>query len=348
MKKGMVTVVVPIYNVEKYLNRCIKSVVAQSYKDLEIILVDDESPDRCPEICEEWRKKDTRIKVIHKKNGGLGYARNTGIDNANGEYICFLDSDDYIALDAIEKCYKCAVENNADIVSFGYSRVNQNDGIIDSLIPQPSKYIFEGKEIQEILLPDMIAPDTRTGKVTNLWMSMCGALFSMELIGKSNWRMVSERNIISEDVYSLLKLYKNVKKAVVIPETFYFYCENFSSLTHTYKQDRFEKIKDFYIECQKVCDEFDYADVVRERLKYPFLSNTIAAMKMIIMSDQNRQQKEKLFHDIIDDVLLQQILHEIPLIKERRNRRLLLNFMKLKMYTSCYFLIRIKIKGRKK
>ena len=82
MRKGVVSVVLPIYNVEKYLSRCLESVVNQSYRKLEIILVDDESPDKCPEICDKWAAKDSRIKVIHKKNGGLGYARNTGIENA--------------------------------------------------------------------------------------------------------------------------------------------------------------------------------------------------------------------------------------------------------------------------
>ena len=81
MRKGVVSVVLPIYNVEKYLSRCLESVVNQSYRKLEIILVDDESPDKCPEICDKWAAKDSRIKVIHKKNGGLGYARNTGIES---------------------------------------------------------------------------------------------------------------------------------------------------------------------------------------------------------------------------------------------------------------------------
>ena len=116
MRKGVVSVVLPIYNVEKYLSRCLESVVNQSYRKLEIILVDDESPDKCPEICDKWAAKDSRIKVIHKKNGGLGYARNTGIENATGEYICFIDSDDYIASDTIEKAYKSGIESKADIV----------------------------------------------------------------------------------------------------------------------------------------------------------------------------------------------------------------------------------------
>ena len=97
MLNKKVTVVLPIYNVEKYLDRSVKSIVEQTYTNLEIILVDDGSPDMCPQMCDEWARKDKRIKVIHKKNAGLGMARNTGIDNASGDYICFFDSDD---------CYK--------------------------------------------------------------------------------------------------------------------------------------------------------------------------------------------------------------------------------------------------
>ena len=113
MKEGLVTVIVPIYKVEKYLDRCVESIVNQTYRNLEIILVDDGSPDHCPQMCDEWAKKDTRIKVIHKENRGQGLARNTGIDNASGEYICFFDSDDYIAADAIELAYEMAHKENA-------------------------------------------------------------------------------------------------------------------------------------------------------------------------------------------------------------------------------------------
>ena len=97
MVSGLVTVVIPVYNVEAYLDRCVQSVVNQTYKNLEIILIDDGSPDNCPAMCDAWAQKDKRIKVVHKENAGLGYARNTGIEHATGEYICFFDSDDYVA-----------------------------------------------------------------------------------------------------------------------------------------------------------------------------------------------------------------------------------------------------------
>ena len=98
----MISVIVPIYNVEKYLARCVDSIVNQTYKNLEIILVDDGSPDRCPQMCDDYAEKDSRIKVIHKKNGGLSDARNAGMAVATGEYISFIDSDDWIETSMFE------------------------------------------------------------------------------------------------------------------------------------------------------------------------------------------------------------------------------------------------------
>ena len=136
MEVGLVSVVLPIYNVEKYLNRCIESVVRQTYKKIEIILVDDGSPDGCPQKCDDWAKRDGRIKVVHKKNAGLGYARNTGIENASGEYICFFDSDDYIADDTIEKAYEAVKKENADIGIFGFSTVDKNGNVTNVIAPK--------------------------------------------------------------------------------------------------------------------------------------------------------------------------------------------------------------------
>lgn len=112
----MISVIVPVYNVEKTLNRCIKSIVNQTYTELEIILVDDGSPDNCPFLCEEWGKKDKRISVIHKENGGLSSARNAGLKVACGEYVTFVDSDDFLALNAIELMVNSLVCDDSDMV----------------------------------------------------------------------------------------------------------------------------------------------------------------------------------------------------------------------------------------
>ena len=118
----LISIIVPIYKVENYLIRCIESIVCQTYENIEIILVDDGSPDKCPMICDEWAKKDERIKVIHKKNGGLSDARNAGIVIAQGEFLLFVDSDDYIEKDLCESCMN-VMDEDIDIVAFNYRRV---------------------------------------------------------------------------------------------------------------------------------------------------------------------------------------------------------------------------------
>ena len=115
MSKPAVSVVVPVYNVEKYLRECLDSIVNQTLKDIEIILVDDGSPDNCPQICDEYAAKDARIKVIHKPNGGYGSAVNRGIEEAIGEYIGIVESDDWIEPDMYEKLYNNAKESNSDV-----------------------------------------------------------------------------------------------------------------------------------------------------------------------------------------------------------------------------------------
>ena len=111
-----VSFIMPIYGVEKYLNQCIDSVLAQTFSDFELILVDDGSPDRCGEICDEYAKKDSRVKVIHKENGGVSLARNTGVEAAVGNWAYIIDSDDWLESDALEKMYNAAIEHNADCV----------------------------------------------------------------------------------------------------------------------------------------------------------------------------------------------------------------------------------------
>ena len=115
----MISVIVPVYKVEDYLDQCVQSIVSQTYADLEIILVDDGSPDDCPAMCDAWAERDSRIKVIHKKNGGLSDARNAGMAIARGEYLAFVDSDDWIESDILRLSLQCSKENNADIVAFG-------------------------------------------------------------------------------------------------------------------------------------------------------------------------------------------------------------------------------------
>ena len=123
----LISVIVPIYNVEDYLNRCVDSIINQTYKNLEIILVDDGSPDNCPKMCDDYAKKDSRIKVVHKENGGLSDARNVGMEVATGDYVSFIDSDDYVSLDFYETLLQTMIDNDSDIVECGVVKFYENE-----------------------------------------------------------------------------------------------------------------------------------------------------------------------------------------------------------------------------
>ena len=126
----LISVIVPVYNVEDYLSKCVASILAQSYKNLQVILVDDGSTDRCPEICDDIAKRESRVQTIHKKNGGLSSARNAGIDAANGDFLAFVDSDDYIAPDMYEYLYRNMAETESDISICGKYVVYENGRLI--------------------------------------------------------------------------------------------------------------------------------------------------------------------------------------------------------------------------
>lgn len=138
----LISIIIPVYGVEKYLEKCIDSILYQTYKNLEIILVDDGSKDMCPKICDEYEKKDSRIKVIHKVNGGLSSARNEGLKIAKGEYIGFIDSDDFVEKNMFELLLKTAVEKNSDIVICGYNMVDENGKELGNCLINSNKEIF--------------------------------------------------------------------------------------------------------------------------------------------------------------------------------------------------------------
>ena len=158
-EEELISVIVPVYNVEKYLEKCIDSIINQTYQNLEIILVDDGSTDGSGKICDEYSRKDNRIKVIHKENGGLSDARNIGIKNANGGLIGFIDSDDYITENMFEVLQKDLRKYNADISSCDIQNVNEAGECLKiirvSTEGQTSK-VFEREEALKLLLEDTI------------------------------------------------------------------------------------------------------------------------------------------------------------------------------------------------
>lgn len=338
MNIGLISVIIPVYNTEKFLDRCIESIVNQTYRNLEIILVDDGSLDNCPKMCDTWAKKDVRIRVIHKQNQGLGMARNTGIDQATGEYICFFDSDDYISAETIEKAYAAANDTHCDLVVFGMQRVNEDGVIISQAVPEtPHKYFYRS-DVQELLLPDVIDNSHRKVQVKNFQLSACSCLFSMELIRKVNWRFVSERDLISEDCYSLIRLYKNVQSVAVIPERLYYYRKNRASLTNTFRIDRPERNRYFYLQCSKMAAEQDMGQEVLNSIASLYLGLTMAALKQLVQAELACKGKWRILREILDDAVLQSALERIQNRSYGWKKNLLFWTMKRKCYWCCYLL----------
>lgn len=142
----LVSIIIPVYHVEDFLDRCVESVCRQTYQNLEIILVDDGSDDNCPQICDMWSEKDDRIKVIHKQNGGLSDARNAGMKIMNGEFVYFLDSDDYIVEYAIEHMVMTMIENKSDAIAFGYTKIDEAGNELSKSMFEGKNYSFESEK----------------------------------------------------------------------------------------------------------------------------------------------------------------------------------------------------------
>ena len=147
----VISVIIPVYNVEAYIRRCVDSILGQTYTNLEIILVDDGSTDSSPEICDEYAQLDSRVKVIHKENGGVSSARNRGLKESNGEYLTFVDSDDYLESTCFEKMYRGMEENDVDMVVVGWKDQNDKEGFINRFINKECCRVFEQNELPSLI-----------------------------------------------------------------------------------------------------------------------------------------------------------------------------------------------------
>ena len=226
----------------------------QTLQDIEIILVDDGSKEACALLCDEFAQKDSRIRVIHKENGGLGFARNTGMEAAIGEYVGFVDSDDYVAPEMYEKLYAAAVENDADLAISGFCFVGGNTfSQSDDMLQKPyfeKETVFQKEEIKTLLLGVVGAlpnepDDSRYG------VSVCKNIFRNARIKEKNLAFLSERKILSEDTLFMVDYIKHTTRAVGIPGAYYCYCRNGDSLSKSYNRERFERSIVFLDELEK-------------------------------------------------------------------------------------------------
>lgn len=308
-----ISIIVPCYGVEKYLYRCVDSLISQTLKDIEIILVDDESPDKVPYMCDEWASKDSRIKVIHKKNGGLGMACNSGIEAATGEYIAFCDSDDYVDAACYETMYKYIKLTKSDAVYAGIKRIDEF-GCVTPLSQPEKEAIYDNDSIINFMF-DMVAsvPSAPTERIRQ--MSAKIVLYSGDIIRKQRLKFHSERQFLSEDLLFNLDFLSHCNRVAELAQSFYYYYVNTASLSQTLRRDRFERYKvlreymltRYNFDCKQ--KEFN------QRVDKMFIGYVRSAMIQIITSTLSTEEKLQLLSQICRDNIWQSISKEFPVNK---------------------------------
>lgn len=257
MEFPLISVIVPIYKVEKYLDKCIRSIVEQTYKNLEIILVDDGSPDRCGEIAESWAAKDSRILYLKKTNGGVSSARNYGIDNSHGEFLAFVDSDDYIAPSMYEELYKAIIDNAADMTVCDCNEVYEDGSpyLANSHRPLLPYTCFSREEYLWRLFKSISS--LNYGVAWN-------KLYKAKLFEEARYPIGK----INEDQFIIHYIVHKATKIVTINQKLYYYVQHSSSIMGSIKQNPKAICGiEAYEDRQQFLTDNNYSEALRDRLK---------------------------------------------------------------------------------
>lgn len=292
----LVSVIVPVYNVEQFLDNCVESIVGQNYSNLEILLVDDGATDACPQMCDEWAKKDTRIRVIHKSNGGLSDARNAGLAVCTGRYIVFVDSDDYVHPDYVYYLHQLITENDADLAICEY-RIVTSDG----------KVLNRFADSKEVVIMDQ----------QQALKEMCDG----ERFSNSAWAKIYSRDAfcdirfpvgrLFEDVATTYKLFLKAKTIVLGKRPLYNYVRREGSImTATFNRRRLDAV--YYAE--KMCEEIvEHWPALLGTTQKRLFAAYMSCWKAIVSSRQKSIEEQELL-----DELYIKMTHIRKLIKKER------------------------------
>lgn len=342
-----VSVIVPIYNVEKYLRTCVDSICNQTFKSLEIILVDDGSPDMCSKICDDYAQQDIRIKVIHKKNAGLGEARNTGLEAATGDYIYFIDSDDWIEPNMLATLVHELEQEQADFVMCGFKKCAEGrQPIIDHHTEQ--KKTFRENEITKQLFLPMVAQRSEIKEDYTINMCVWTNLYKRSIIDKYHIRFLSERAYLSEDICFNLEYLLHTHCAVLLPDTLYCYRYNPNSLTSRYKGPEYEMLVRLY---RKVCEIVDRIQTDGEpefRKERFFLTKTREVLFRLANSNLSLLERIKICRKILSDSTLQMVLSKYPIKVYAKKYKIPALLMQKKMPVATIVLFYLTKKLRKR
>ncbi|NYE03861.1 glycosyltransferase involved in cell wall biosynthesis [Bacillus niacini] len=326
---SLISIVVPVYNVEQYIKRCIDSLIHQTYKDIEILLVNDGSTDRSGIICEDYAQKDKRIKIIHKVNGGLTSARLAGFKVARGEYIAFVDSDDWVSRDMYKRLYNKIIEDAADICMCSYSTVVDNVKYAKSIPVKPG--VYKTDQIREDILVKMagrknwVEEDYLTGFITL-------KLYKKTLI-KEDW-FFSEREFFAEDILFNLHAISTAKCVTVINENLYYYFYNSASLSNVYRNKKWDQL----LKLNRYCRQFFQAQGLFDTAKLR-LDNALIGAVLGSIDNEAKKNNTKSFFRKIEEISR---IIKTPGVIDAVNMQLSDDNFKRRIY---FILIRAKLSG---
>jgi len=264
----LISVIVPVYNVERYVRQCLDMLLAQTYPLEEIVLVDDGSTDSSGAICDEYAAAHENVTVIHKQNAGLGYARNTGLDNltCRSDYVMFVDSDDWLEEDAVACLVAALGDDPVDCVIGGHTKKTADGKTVFELKLENRR--FRGIEVRERLLPRLCG--SMPASHDSVPMSACSALYRRSIFEEHSLRFPSEKEMISEDFVFKFYFLLHARSAALSDFIGYCYRTVQGSLTTSYRPDRFEASVKFYKRVQEMILEAGLSDECLLRLKKTF------------------------------------------------------------------------------
>ena len=275
------SIIVPVYNAEKYLHQCVDSILEQELTDLEVILVDDGSIDISAAICDEYVSRDSRVKVIHKTNGGVCLARNTGIESSSGEYITFVDADDWIESNMYREMITVIAGHQADIGICSFTFFDGRN-YRDDILPWENFTVFEKKEIREKLIPALVSPmDLEGNKQPVLMGSVCRCIFKGELI-RSNQIFFNLKIKFTEDVLFDIQAFSLAESIIICRQPYYNYRQDTrfkSSTTQRYMVGAYQIYKSCKQEIENIISGIGYDQRMQKQMQWSSCIQVLTAIR---------------------------------------------------------------------
>ena len=320
-----VSIVVPVYKVEKYLVRCIKSLSNQTLRDIEIILVDDGSPDNCGRMCDEFSQLDSRIKVVHKKNGGLSSARNAGLEVATGETVGFVDSDDDVELTMYEELYETLINNQVDFVMSDYLRI-ENDDVSYIKTTNLREGYFSKDDIKKDIYPQLImGRNLDYGPLLSVWH----CLYKREFIIDNNLMFANDVKWSEDNLFSSIVGYCANSFYYLKNKPLYHYYNNPGTITTSYRKGSWEVYSRMNDYLQNYFNEI-------EQLKLHMIYYACNSLNQIRSAEMPRSKKMELYARIMKSNKLQEAFTEFDFPKEW-NRKLKVQIYLIKRKLAAFY-----------